>query len=82
MVEAPEPESANVTGAGSVELPMDNVPETLPVLAGRNASLNSRDWPGASETPEERPVAENAECEKAASLIVRGTLPVFLRFTV
>ena len=78
----PEPESANFTGEDRVELPMDNVPETLPLPVGRNASLNSKVWPGASETPEERPVVENAECERAAELIVRGTFPVFLRFTV
>jgi len=78
----PEPKSANLTGEDREGLPIDNVPERLPLPAGRNASLNSKVWPGASETPEERPVAENAECEKAAELIVKGTLPVFLRFTV
>ena len=77
----PEPESANFMGEDREGLPMDNVPETVPLPAGRNVSLNSKVWSGANETPEERPAVENAEFERATELIVRGTFPVFLRFT-
>ena len=79
---APAPDIASLTGEARLELLMDKMPEMLPLPVGRNANLNSKDWPGASEAPEESPEVENAEFVSAAELMVRGTLPVFLRFTV
>jgi hypothetical protein len=79
---APAPDIASLTGEARLELPMDNVPATLPLPVGRKASLNSKVWPGASETPEDRPAVENAEFDRAAELMVSGTLPVFLRLIV
>jgi hypothetical protein len=55
---APEPHRFSFVGAVRLSLPTERVAEATPAAAGRKVRLNSSVWPGASATPDERPVAE------------------------
>jgi hypothetical protein len=78
---APEPHRFSFAGAVRLALPTERVAEATPAVAGRKVRLNSSVWPGASETPDERPVAEYAEFDTATELMVIEMFPVFWSVT-